>query len=145
MQRFSSNTLSRFKITANQPLWRSSSSAASLLWLRQSSLKYFGKVQPREARPCRGCGRWVLHCVMRSDLNWCVFLHLQLNKWYCEDLTVHVCDDPLLHKDLFVCILTQRTLRYTLLTAVKEQEQNCWRRCWTKSCQKGCSFFSGKK
>lgn len=73
MQRFSSNTLSSFEITANQPLWRSSSSAASLLWLRQSSLKYFGKVQPREARPCHGCGRWVLHCVMRSDLSWCFF------------------------------------------------------------------------
>lgn len=112
MQRFNSNTLSSFKITASQPLWRSPSSAASVLWLRQFSLNYFGQVQCREARPCCGCVRYQVGFALcdeiRSEL-WCVFLKLQLNKWYCEDLTVHVCDDPLLHKDLFVCILMWRS------------------------------------
>lgn len=54
-------------------------------------------------------------------------------------------DDPLLRKDLFVCILPWRIVRCALLTAVKEQEQNYWGRCGTKTHHKGCSFFSGKK
>lgn len=105
------------------------------------TLSYFGRHQTREARsPCQ-----MGSSVRGSDLTCCTFLQLQLNKLHCEDLTVHGCDDPLLHKDVFVCILTWRNVRYALLTAVNEHKQNCWGRCWAKTHHKGCSFFSGKK
>lgn len=107
MQIFNSNTLSNFKITAISP-FEGVQAQQPLCCGSGTTLKYLAKSslgKPDLAMAVAG-GRWAFQCVMRSDLDWCVFLHLQLNKWYCEDLTVHVCDDPLLHKDLFVCILT---------------------------------------
>lgn len=148
MQRFSSNTLSSFKITASQPLWRSSSSAASLLWLRQSSLKYFGKVQPREARPCHGCGRWQVGFALCNEIR-SELMFFCISSW----------TNGIVRIWQYMCVMILCCTRICLFAFWHKElsGMHCWLLSKSRSRiagegvelkvvkKKGCSFFSGKK